>query len=37
MTLMVSNHTPFSLFFDQLTYHRGLPNVSPNITRWSVE
>mgnify|MGYP001398037376 CR=1 FL=1 len=25
------------LFFDQLTYHRGLPNVSPNMTRWSVD
>ena len=25
------------LFFDQFTYHRGLPNVSPNRTRWSVD
>jgi len=25
------------LFFDQYTYHRGLPNVSPNETRWSVD
>lgn len=25
------------LFFDQYTYHRGLPNVSPNTTRWSVD
>lgn len=21
----------------QLTYHRGLPNVSPNVTRWSID
>ena len=25
------------LFFDQFTYHRGLPNLSPNRTRWSVD
>ena len=25
------------LFFDQFTYHRGLPNISPNRTRWSVD
>jgi len=25
------------LFFDQFTYHRGLPNISPNMTRWSVD
>ena len=25
------------LFFDQLTYHRALPNVTPNSTRWSVD
>lgn len=25
------------LFFDQFTYHRGLPNISPNETRWSVD
>jgi len=25
------------LLFDQFTYHRGLPNISPNITRWSVD
>jgi len=25
------------LFFDQFTYHRGLPNISPNTTRWSVD
>ncbi len=25
------------LFFDQFTYHRSLPNISPNRTRWSVD
>ena len=25
------------ILFDQFTYHRGLPNVSPNMTRWSVD
>ena len=25
------------LLFDQFTYHRGLPNLSLNVTRWSVD
>ena len=25
------------LLFDQFTYHRGLPNLSRNVTRWSVD
>ena len=25
------------LLFDQYTYHRSLPNISPNLTRWSID